>query len=30
VPGLADGAYAVTPPDTTVTVILHRWFGEIV
>jgi hypothetical protein len=30
VPGLADGAYTATPPDATVTVILHRWFGDIV
>jgi hypothetical protein len=29
VPGLADGAYAATPPDATVTVILHRWLGDI-
>jgi len=29
VPGIADGAYTTGPPDATVTVILHRWFGDI-
>ena len=29
VPGIADGAYTAGPPDATVKVILHRWFGDV-
>jgi len=28
--GITDGVYAAAPPDATVKVILHRWFGDVV